>query len=233
MTRVKQHGWYLGLLLVAGCVSKGQYDRVLTEYHGENQMRLQLEQQVKSRNSEMAGLNAQISSKESQLTVAEEARLASDSRVAQLEAALKDAQKQMDSIEGVDVFRTADGLMYRMDNEVLFDSGSTAIKESGRQALLSISKQINGKGYTEVRVDGHTDTDPVKVTKEMYKLGNHELSLKRALSVYDILVNSGKVDSRLITLAGYGSNKPAIPGTTDAAKSKNRRVEIFVKVPEK
>jgi outer membrane protein OmpA-like peptidoglycan-associated protein len=51
--------------------------------------------------------------------------------------------------------------------------------------------------------------------------------------VYDIMVNSGKVDSHLITLAGYGPNKPAVAGTTDAAKSKNRRVEIFVKVPEK
>lgn len=235
MLQVIQRGWYVGMLLVAGCVSRGQYDRVLAEYHGENQMRRQLETQVDQRNSEISGLNAQLSSKDSLLSTSEEARQASESRVAQLEQALKDAQKQMETtgIEGVDIFRTADGLMFRMDNLILFDSGSTAIKESGKQVLLNIAKQCVSKGYREIRIDGHTDTDPVKVTKESYPLGNHELSIKRALAVYDVIVNGGKVDSHLVTLAGYGPNKPAVDGSTDAAKSKNRRVEIFVKVPEK
>ncbi len=234
MNRVKHRGWSLLSLLVAGgCVSRGQYDRVLAEYHGENQLRRQLEQEMDRRNAEISGLSAQLSSKDSQITVAEEARVVSESRVAQLEQALKDAQKQMASIEGVDVFRTADGLMYRMENQLLFDSGSTAIKESGKQVLLNIGRQITTKGYSEIRIDGHTDTDPVRVTKEQYPLGNHELASRRALAVYDVLVNGGKVDSKMVTLAAFGPNRPAVEGSNDAAKSKNRRVEVFVKVPEK
>jgi flagellar motor protein MotB len=57
--------------------------------------------------------------------------------------------------------------------------------------------------------------------------------MKRALAVYASLVNDDSVPPSVLSLAAFGPNRPLDPGKNDAAKAKNRRVEIHVAVPKK
>jgi len=194
---------------------------LVTEYHSENQARVQLE-------SELARLDSESSTLRGQLQSAESARSAQAQRLAELEAMLADAQESMASIPDVDIFRTESGFAYRMASELLFDSGSTQIRKQGQAALNEIAKEIISKGYSKVRIDGHTDSDPVVVTKDKYPLGNHQLAAQRALAVFGYLTKDAGVSQEVFTLAAFGPTSPTVSGKTAEAKAKNRRVEIHV-----
>ena len=228
---------YLGASLVAltmwtsGCVTRAQYDRLVTEYHSENQARVQREAEVQAVQAEKLNLEDELRSREAQLAALQNARSASEERINELERALGEAQSRFTPGEGVEVFATRDGFAWRLQDKLLFDSGSTEIKEGGRKALNDIAKEILASGYKEVRIDGHTDSDPVVKTKEIYPLGNHELAAKRALSVFGYMVNQCKVPDDYLALGAFGPNQPVVEGSDTTAKARNRRVEIHVRVP--
>ena len=79
--------------------------------------------------------------------------------------------------------------------------------------LTSYSNQI-----MEYLIVGHADT---KGTKEY----NLELSLKRALSVQDLLIKYG-INKSNIKILGKGENNLAIKTKDETAHPANRRVEI-------
>lgn len=105
--------------------------------------------------------------------------------------------------------------------DTLFDSGQATLKSSAKSSLdkmvAGLKKQYAGK---PVEVRGHSDSDPIRVSK--WK-SNQELSEARAKAVRDYLVQKG-VEANRITSAGFGSSKPK--STSD--KAANRRVEIVV-----
>jgi flagellar motor protein MotB len=68
-------------------------------------------------------------------------------------------------------------------------------------------------------VEGHTDSDPIKVSQ--WK-SNQELSEARADAVKKYLVSKG-VDANSVSTSGLGSSRPK---SND--KAANRRVEIVV-----
>ena len=224
----------LGVLcLTAGCmIPRAQYDRLVTEYHSENQARIKLESELARREAELAQAQADLSAAESR---ADSVGRDSQARIAQLEKALNDAKASMASpygdIEGLSIIGTNEGFTILMQDKLLFDPGSTAIRKDGQDALARIAKEIVSSNYQEVRIDGHTDSDPVKVHKETFPLGNHQLAAERALSVYDYLANQGHVPASVLSLAAFGPNRPLVPGDSPEAKAKNRRVEIHVRVP--
>ncbi len=224
----------LSVIGFAGCVSQSRFDRMVTEAEAERQARRQLEDAVVGHQGELGEMQSQLHEKDATVSQLQSASEADKARIAQLEKALGDAKTQVAPMgEGVEVFSTPDGFAYRIADQLLFNSGSTNISESGKKALVTIAKEIVDKGYKNVRVDGHTDSDPVVKTKTKYPNGNHELALERALSVFAVLTKDGNVPETVFTIAGYGPNHPVAKGESDAAKSKNRRVEIHVAVPSK
>jgi chemotaxis protein MotB len=226
------------LLFAAACVvPQARYDRLQTEYHAENQARRQLEDEVQRKDGEVSDLRSKVNEKDSSLTELQKTTEEDKQRIAQLEKALNEARAAMGTTpegqNGVEVYRDKEGLVYKVSDQLLFDSGSTDIREAGKKALAKIAAQIKEKNYPEIRIEGHTDADPVVRTKEKFPLGNHELAMERALAVYAVLVNDGKVSANNLSLAAFGPNHPVAAGTSDAAKAKNRRVEIHVAIPAK
>ncbi len=67
-------------------------------------------------------------------------------------------------------------------------------------------------------ISGHTDNVGDKKS-------NQELSLKRAKSVYEYLLQKGVEPNRL-TFRGYGDSQPAAPNDTEENRQKNRRIEF-------
>lgn len=108
-----------------------------------------------------------------------------------------------------------------------FPSGKAtlAYNADAVKAVISVGKMINTHyPKSAVLVEGHTDSDPIRKSKWGT---NENLSLARAQAVETLLTNSG-VSSDRVTTVGHGARRPLAAGTTKRAKSRNRRVEIFL-----
>jgi chemotaxis protein MotB len=131
---------------------------------------------------------------------------------------------------GAAVRDTIEGPVIQLPEKILFDSGLAKLKSGGKTALNKIAEHIKANPATLVRIDGHTDTDPIVKSKYLWD-SNHHLSAGRALSVFNYLVNKENIDERRIHIAGYGPNRPIASNTTKAGKGKNRRVEFLILPP--
>lgn len=133
--------------------------------------------------------------------------------------------------DGYDVaFDAAAGTVtVTLENSLLFDSGKAALKKATNAQLDHIRTVLREK-YPGKMVDvvGHTDSDPIKKTKDQWK-DNLELSAQRALSVARYLIQKG-IDEEEIRAVGCGDSRPVASNTSTAGKAKNRRVEIVVYV---
>jgi chemotaxis protein MotB len=78
-----------------------------------------------------------------------------------------------------------------------------------------------------VRVDGHTDNDPIKSLKDKGVIDNTDLSTRRAMAVRQFLSEKGIAKDRIF-VAGFGEFWPVQTGNDAKAKQANRRVEIFM-----
>lgn len=105
--------------------------------------------------------------------------------------------------------------------QVQFDFDSDKIQKRSFADLMEVAKAMNGdknKGK-KYEIGGHTDN----VGKDDY---NQKLSERRANSVKDFLVKTGKVDAKRLTAVGYGPRQPIVANDTPANRAVNRRVEF-------
>ena len=112
-------------------------------------------------------------------------------------------------------------LTVTLGSKVLFKAGAADLTSQAKQRLGSIAQEIRSKyGNKQVSVVGHTDSQPLRVTKNKWK-DNWELSCERALAVTRQLVGQG-IPAEQLEAAGRGEFHPL--GTMEAS----RRVEIVV-----
>jgi chemotaxis protein MotB len=141
-------------------------------------------------------------------------------------------ERLANSIGGGAVVRdTAEGPMIQLPETILFDSGLAKLKPKGEVALEKIARHLESHPAAMVRIDGHTDNDPIVKSKYLWE-SNHHLSAGRALSVLHYLVNKGHIDEQRIHIAGYGPNRPIASNKNKAGKMQNRRVEFLILSPE-
>jgi len=106
---------------------------------------------------------------------------------------------------------------FTVSGDVLFDSGQTSLKAAAKKELDKIASKIKSNhAGASVRVEGYTDSDPIKKSK----WGTNEaLSKARADAVASYLSQKGVGD---VSAVGMGSANPK------ATKAASRRVEIVV-----
>ncbi|ODS32648.1 MAG: flagellar motor protein MotB [Candidatus Scalindua rubra] len=131
---------------------------------------------------------------------------------------------------GAAVRDTVEGPVIQLPETILFDSGLAKVKTEGEMALKKIAEHLKAKPTALVRIDGHTDTDPIAKSKYLWD-SNHHLSAGRALSVLHYLVKKGNIDEKRIYIAGYGPNRPIASNATKKGKKQNRRVEFLILPP--
>ena len=136
---------------------------------------------------------------------------------------MMDKQEQkLRQIQGVDVTRTSPNeLDVRVQNEVLFDFNSAALRPESRDALRQMAGVFQQYPNTTLQVEGFTDS----IGTASY---NQRLSVRRADSVADYLETLGVSGGRLQTL-GFGESQPVSTNSTAAGRQQNRRVEIHVR----
>ncbi len=119
--------------------------------------------------------------------------------------------------------QTATTIVIRIGSVVLFPSGGAKVND----AFAPIAKKIAlalGKEPGTIRVDGYTDSDPIKTVAFP---SNFELSEARAKSVAALL-KSDLAQPERVTVSGKGADNPVAPNDIEANKAKNRRVEISI-----
>jgi chemotaxis protein MotB len=119
------------------------------------------------------------------------------------------------------------GAMVAIEGTLLFDSGKADIKPNAKKILAMIATSIKQQfPDREIYVFGHTDADPIKVSK--WK-DNYELSCQRSLSVVRFLQNEGIAN--YTAACGWGEHRPASDNADKNSKQANRRVEIYALNP--
>ncbi|MAH84664.1 MAG: hypothetical protein CBB68_10065 [Rhodospirillaceae bacterium TMED8] len=121
------------------------------------------------------------------------------------------------------------GDRFVFQSEVLFDKASAIIGTAGQTQLTALGatlREVAAKIPNDIdwvlRVDGHTDNDPIKTLRFP---SNWELSSARAIAVVQHLINNGLPPNRLVA-AGFGRFHPMDPGRDEIAKRRNRRIEL-------
>ena len=169
---------------------------------------------IRDQSDELANLKKQLSSVSDKLRSSEEE--------------MNKLRKLAKSIgEGVTVRDTIEGPVILFPEKILFDSGMAVIKPGGEKALNKMAGFMKENPSTYIRIDGHTDSDPILRTKHLWD-SNHHLSAARSLSVFHFLTKSENIVEGRIHVAGFGPNRPIADNSTSASKKENRRVEFLI-----
>lgn len=122
----------------------------------------------------------------------------------------------------------------KFSTDLLFHSGSDEITPRSQQILQEFAQIMNNADaqHLKVLVVGHTDDKPIgKPNTRSHHPTNWHLSTNRADAVVLALRKHGIAETRMGS-AGYSMYQPLAPNTSEEARQKNRRVEIFVLAPD-
>jgi outer membrane protein OmpA-like peptidoglycan-associated protein len=102
-----------------------------------------------------------------------------------------------------------------------FDLDSASLSPAGLEQARELGKALTGLGPRRFEIVGHTDTQGDAAHNEV-------LSLRRAETVRDFLVQSFPIAASSLQAIGKGEREPLYPGATPRAHALNRRVEVRV-----
>lgn len=196
-------------------------------------------------------LNQQISALRRQLATLEAALDASEQRDKESQAQIADLGKRLNAALAQKVQELAKyrseffgrlrqilgnrddieivGDRFVIQSEILFDSGSADLNPSGisqlrkiTDAVREISAQIPDDLNWVIRIDGHTDVNPINTAKFP---SNWYLSSARAIAVVNFMIKEGVAPEHLVA-AGFGEYQPLAKGNSPDALKRNRRIEF-------
>ena len=222
----------------------GRIAALSTELSEEETLRAEALAQVELLNQQIAALRRQLASIQAALEATEQRDRESKAQIVdlgkRLNAALARKVQQLARYRSEFFGRLREILSNRSDirvvgdrfvfqSEVLFAKGEARISLVGQDemgkladALNEIARDIPDEINWVLRIDGHTDSDPINTFEFP---SNWELSTARAISVVRYLVSKGVAPNRLVA-AGFGEHQPIDDRPDEEAKRKNRRIEL-------
>jgi len=198
---------------------------------------------------ETAELQNQLEAKNNELQIKEDALLKLDQELKEKQRLLIEREKRVNELEeairkkeaavqllkakvanalrgfenqGLSVVQKNGKIYVSLEAKLLFKSGSTFVEEEGVRALVELGKALESEKDLEIIVEGHTDTD--KLNSSASPKNNWELSVLRATSVVQILLNNSSMTPSQIMAGGRGEFLPI--DVSD--KAKNRRIEVII-----
>lgn len=133
----------------------------------------------------------------------------------------KKAEKLKEGLgENAKVERVGEGVKLTMDNNLLFDFGSSVLLPTTKKSLRTVADNLRKDTQIELLVEGNTDS----IGSTEY---NRKLSEMRAKAVSNFLISEGIASNRIKTV-GMGEGNPIASNTTESGRQQNRRVEIGI-----
>jgi outer membrane protein OmpA-like peptidoglycan-associated protein len=109
----------------------------------------------------------------------------------------------------------------RVELDVKFDFDKATIRQDAYDDIEVLADFMKQYDQTSTTVEGHTDA----IGTDAY---NQRLSMQRAESVRDALVNRYGVEASRLEAIGYGESRPIADNSTELGRAINRRVEASV-----
>jgi chemotaxis protein MotB len=224
--------------------AEGKVNALTGQLTSEKQISARALAQVELLNQQIAALRRQLAALEDALEASEKKDKEAQGRIADLGQRLNVALAQR--VQELSRYRSeffgrlrailgnrpdirVVGDRFVFQSEVLFDTGSAAMRPEGKveldklaSALVELEKQIPAEIAWVLRIDGHTDVRPISSPQFP---SNWELSSARAISVVQYLISRGISPQRLVA-AGFGEFQPLDTGTGEDAYRRNRRIEL-------
>lgn len=150
---------------------------------------------------------------------------------AQMEESEELAEKIEEAVEennldkDIDIEFTAQYVQLTLKGSLLFDSGSTQLKEAALPVLDQVGVILERYAGSTIEIEGHTDNVPMSGAKYS---NNDELSSGRALSVFNYLLSIANLDPAMVKHSGRGEYVPVADNSTPEGRAMNRRVEIKI-----
>jgi len=148
------------------------------------------------------------------------------------EKKMKEIKKKVEELaknEGlqasISVSQEERGIVIRIVEHLLFESGSAELTPKAKDILLSIGKILQTNSSQYIRIEGHTDNMPISNDKFP---SNWELSVIRSTNVLKLFADKANINDQLLSGIGYGEFRPIADNKTEIGRSKNRRVEIVI-----
>lgn len=116
------------------------------------------------------------------------------------------------------------GIVISLREKAFFSSGGAEVSREAYDSMGKIAQVLKGVPNA-VRLEGHTDSRPIKTSQFR---DNWELSAARAISVLSLLESRYGIPSNRFAVAGYADNVPVAPNDEDEGRARNRRVDIVI-----
>lgn len=120
----------------------------------------------------------------------------------------------------------SEGLLITIRDQVLFPSGSATVREEDEVIADELARLLVMDPPREIVISGHTDNVPISNAQFD---SNWELSVIRAVSFMEILLNNTSLDPTLFSAKGFGEFSPIGDNKTIEGRAQNRRVEVLVR----
>jgi chemotaxis protein MotB len=226
-------------LVLGGCVSQETFEKAQGEKAQEisalqsqraalDQQLREVQQQKTSLENERATLERDQAKLRAQNEALEAQRLqllnASKQSQSRYDALLSDLNQEVQKGQ-LQVRRYKDMLTVDVAEQLFFDSGRAALKETGKEVLKKVADAIKSYEDKAIRVVGHTDNVPITGGLQKVFPSNWELSAARATTVVRFLQDSGIAPDRLLA-TGRAEYAPVAPNDSPEGRQKNRRIEI-------
>ena len=115
-------------------------------------------------------------------------------------------------------------------NSLLFDSGSARLKEKGIEALSTVADFLQKQEDKLIRIEGHTDNQPIKGNLIDRYPSNWELSFARSISIVKFL-ESKNISPARMSATGHSFYRPVASNDTEEGRARNRRTVILLGSP--
>lgn len=225
-------------LLLCACVSNKKFKSLQTEVdqlNSQNQSLTQqnsnLKKQLDDLNEQHGSVNAEYSNYKTTCEAAQKKLAAYQATLHELRSRMEEVQKVIEAGEadfasqGVSVYEKEGRIYVDMQDNLMYATGSSKLKEEGKKALGPVASALNQYPELQVFVVGHTDSVSFKKGIDKDNLG---LSTERANSVVRTLVGTYNVNPDRLVSAGQGKYGPIADNSTAEGRAKNRRTEIIL-----
>jgi chemotaxis protein MotB len=154
--------------------------------------------------------------------------VASRSGMAKLFEDLESLTDRFDLEDDIELLFSKEGLVMRLSEHTLFESGVATISQQALPMLEKIGVLIAQTDYL-IRIEGHTDNVPIHTAAFP---SNWELSTARAVNVLRYFIQDHRIDAQRMSAEGFGEFRPLVPNDTRENRATNRRVVVIFIRPD-
>jgi len=207
-----------------------------------NSLRAGTEEEKQNLMTELDQVRINLQEKEDALNQLEEALNIKEQEILERERALNELRSKIDQKDslmtalkktvsdallgfegkGLTVEQKNGRVYVSMEAKLLFATGSTVVDKKGKKAIIDLSRAIQDTEGLDVMVEGHTDDD--EFSRSEFPRNNWDLSVLRATSVINIMVENSDISPEILVAAGRSQYLPVDPDN----KSRNRRIEVIL-----